>query len=145
MEIRWTGTADEDVVAAAGSLFDHQPRPPWTERFLRQPDHHLAIAYVEGEPAGFVSGVELTHPDKGAEMFLYELGVDERFRGRGVGKALVAALAELARDRGCYGMWVLTDDHNTAAMNTYRSAGAAARGAQVMLDWRFDGAGPTGS
>jgi ribosomal protein S18 acetylase RimI-like enzyme len=143
MELRWLGTADEEAVAAAGSLFDHRPLPPWTRRFLQQPDHHLAIAYVAGEPAGFVSGVEVTHPDKGTEMFLYELGVDERFRGRGVGKALVRALAELARDRGCYGMWVLTDADNTAALNTYRSAGATGQDAQVMLEWRFDGTAPT--
>ncbi|HZE00492.1 MAG TPA: GNAT family N-acetyltransferase, partial [Pseudonocardiaceae bacterium] len=53
-------------------------------------------------------------PDKGTEMFLYELGVDDRFRRRGIGKALVAALAELARESGCYGMWVLTDSDNWA-------------------------------
>jgi len=53
---------------------------------------------------GFVSGVELTHPDKGSEMFLYELGVDAAARRRGVGRALVEALRALARRRGCYGM-----------------------------------------
>ena len=45
-----------------------------------------------------VTGVETTHPDKGTEMFLYELAVDEAARDRGVGRALVAALADLARD-----------------------------------------------
>jgi ribosomal protein S18 acetylase RimI-like enzyme len=142
MELRWIGPADADAVADAGSLFDHRPRPSWTQRFLEQPGHHLAIAYVEGEPAGFVSGVEVTHPDKGTEMFVYELGVDERFRGRGAGKALVQALAERARDRGCYGMWVLTDADNTAALNTYHSAGATGHEPQVMLEWRFDGTAP---
>ena len=35
------------------------------------------IAYVDARPVGFVSGVEMTHPDKDTEMFLYELAVDE--------------------------------------------------------------------
>jgi ribosomal protein S18 acetylase RimI-like enzyme len=138
MDLHWVSAADDDAVAEAGSLFDHEPRPPWTRQFLTQPEHHLCIAYIDEEPAGFVSGVELTHPDKGTEMFLYELGVDEGYQGRGLGRALVAALAQLARDRGCYGMWVLTDADNAAALKTYRSAGAADRGAYVMLDWQFD-------
>ena len=45
-----------------------------------------------------MSGVETMHPDKGTEMFLYELDVAEGPR-QGVGRALVAALADLARER----------------------------------------------
>lgn len=62
--------------------------------------------------------MELTHPDKGTEMFLYELAVAEGQQRRGIGKALVAALARLARQANCYGMWVLTDDDNRAAVAT---------------------------
>jgi ribosomal protein S18 acetylase RimI-like enzyme len=104
MELRWMTPVDADVdaVSAASHLFDHKVRLEWVQHFLAQPDHHLCIAYASGEPTGFVSGVELTHPDKGIEMFLYELGVDDRFRGRGISKALVAALTDLARERGCY-------------------------------------------
>jgi ribosomal protein S18 acetylase RimI-like enzyme len=87
---------------------------------------------------GFVSGVEMMHPDKGAEMFLYELSVAEPFRRRGIGSALVGALRELAEGRGCYGMWVLTDDDNVAACATYASAGAAAPTTHVMYAWDFE-------
>ena len=76
---------------------------------------------------GFVSGVEVTHPDKGTEMFLYELAVDEPFRRRGIGRALVERLAALAREAGCYGMWVITDDDNAAARATYEGSGWGAR------------------
>ena len=80
-----------------------------------------------GWAVGFVSGVETTHPDKGTEMFLYELGVDESARRQGVGRALVEALAAFAEERGCYGMWVLTEDDNVAARKTYERARRAAR------------------
>jgi ribosomal protein S18 acetylase RimI-like enzyme len=63
----------------------------------------------------------MTHPDKGTEMFLYELGVDENARNRGVGTALVAALADRARRAACYGMWVLTDQDNDAAIRAYKA------------------------
>ena len=72
-----------------------------------------------------MSGVETTHPDKGTEMFLYELGVDDAFRGRGIATALVEALAAHARGLGCHGMWVLTEEDNAVARRTYRAAGGA--------------------
>lgn len=86
---------------------------------------------------GFVSGVETTHPDKGTEMFLYELGVDESARRLGVGRALVEALVALAEERGCYGMWVFTDADNLAARTTYERAGASGSSSHLMLEWSF--------
>ena len=82
-----------------------------------------------------MSGVELTHPDKGTEMFLYELGVDESARGRGVGRALVEALAAVAREAGCYDMWVLADADNAAAHATYARAGGRESSRPVLLEW----------
>jgi aminoglycoside 3-N-acetyltransferase I len=137
--IRRLGPDEVDVVIAASSLFDRPAEAEATGRFLAAPDHHLLLAFAGDRAIGFVSGVEMTHPDKGTEMFLYELAVDEAARGRGVGAALVAALRELATDRGCHGMWVLTDADNEAAIRTYRRAGAAAPTTHVMLDWTFRG------
>ena len=131
--------ASADAVAAVQPLFDRELRPEAVERFLADPTHHLLAAYSGEAAAGFVSGVEMTHPDKGTEMFLYELAVEEASRNRGIGRALVRALADLARERGCYGMWVLTDDDNVAALVTYGGAGAVREGPQAMLTWTFDG------
>jgi ribosomal protein S18 acetylase RimI-like enzyme len=139
MDLRWMTPDDVDALVDAGELFDHAARPEWAARFLAEPTHHLCVAYEDGRPAGFVSGVETTHPDKGTEMFLYELGVAEESRRRGIGRALVEALARRARERGCDGMWVLTDDDNEAALATYRSAGAGEPSPQVVLDWAFGG------
>jgi ribosomal protein S18 acetylase RimI-like enzyme len=117
--------------------FDDPVRPEAVDRFLADPTHHLLLA-VDGEnTVGFVSGVEMTHPDKGTEMFLYELAVDEQHRRLGVGTTLVRALAELAQDRGCYGMWVLTDADNEAALGTYRAAGGEQPAPTVMPSWTF--------
>jgi ribosomal protein S18 acetylase RimI-like enzyme len=135
VEIRRLGPGDAAAVVAAGALFDHPPRPDATARFLAEPGHHLLVAYDGGTPAGFVTGVETTHPDKGTELFLYELSVAPEARRRGIGSALVAALADLARERGCYGMWVLADDDNTAARRTYGRAGGRCDGQPVLFSW----------
>jgi ribosomal protein S18 acetylase RimI-like enzyme len=135
--IRRIEEGDIDLVLAAGHLFDGAPIREATARFLGSPGHHLLMAFEDGRALGFISGIELTHPDKGVEMFLYELGVDEEARGRGIGSALTAALRGRAQERGCYGMWVLTEVDNEAALATYRRAGAGAPSTQLLLEWRF--------
>jgi ribosomal protein S18 acetylase RimI-like enzyme len=137
IEIRRLGAEDVDAVVEASSLFDFPVDRQQAVLFLGREGHHILIAYVDGSPVGFVSGVETTHPDKGTEMFLYELSVDEGHRRRGIGKALASALAELARERGCYGMWVGTEPDNLGAIATYRSAGAGDVEPFVTLSWTF--------
>jgi len=129
------GPGDDAKVKQASGLFDQPARDDATSRFLNDPIHHLLVAYEGGVPVGFVSGVEVTHPDKGTEMFLYELGVDERFRRRGIGRALVRRLAALGEERGCYGMFVLTEHSNRAALATYQSTGAVREDNWVMFTW----------
>jgi ribosomal protein S18 acetylase RimI-like enzyme len=137
-DLRIERATTADAVGAAAALFDHGLRADAVERFLTDERHHLLIAYRDDEAAGFVSGVEMTHPDKGTEMFLYELAVDEGLRSRGIGRALVTALADLARERGCYGMWVLTDDGNPAALRAYAAAGGVREQPDsVLLAWEF--------
>jgi len=133
--IRELQPGEADEIVAAGHLFDAPPERAASERFLTTAGHHLLMAFEDGLAAGFVSGAELTHPDKGTEMFLYELAVDEPFRRRGIGSALVEALLEIARTRGCYDLWVLTDDDNDAALGTYRRTGTTAESRHVMLTW----------
>ena len=140
LDVRRLGPGDEEALHAARALFDDAPEEQATRRFLAEPTHHLLVAYDHaGRPVGFVSGVQLTHPDKGTEMFLYELGVDESARRQGVGRALVQALAALAREQGCYDMWVLADADNEAAQATYVRAGGREASRPVLLEWLFEG------
>ncbi|MFI6075039.1 GNAT family N-acetyltransferase [Actinoplanes sp. NPDC051343] len=127
---------DVAAVLRGADLFDSPPLPAATEKFLAAPGHHLLFAYDDaGRPVGMISGVEMTHPDKGTEMFIYELGVAPAARLQGVGSGLVAALAEVARASGCYGMWVGTETDNEAALATYRRAGSGEETTFVLLNW----------
>ena len=137
IEIRQPGPGEEEAVLAAEELFDNPPDAEATRRFLTEPTHHLLIAFDgEGRAVGFVSGVEVTHPDKGTEMFVYELSVEKDARRQGVGRKLVEALEAVARERECYGMWVLTDHDNEAALATYARAGGRAS-PHLMFEWDF--------
>ena len=136
MEIWPAEAGNEARVQAAEHLFDDPVDVAATRRFLADSANDLLIAYVDGEPAGFVTGTEVRHPDKTQpELFLNELGVDERYRGRGIGRALVTQLWERAQSRGCRGMWVLTDDGNVAANKVYAAAGGTKGSSHVLYEW----------
>lgn len=124
------------AVLAAADLFDAPPIEAATERFLAEPGHHLLFAYDEsGRAVGMISGVEMTHPDKGTEMFIYELAVAPAARLQGIATGLVTELGAIARRNGCYGMWVGTEVDNKAALATYRRAGASDETTFTLLNW----------
>ncbi|MEV3857138.1 GNAT family N-acetyltransferase [Streptomyces sp. NPDC050095] len=142
MRIERATTVPELV--AAGDLFDSPTRPDAARDFLSAPGHHLYLAYDTSDdapdgarPIGFISGVETVHPDKGREMFLYELAVDEAYRRRGIGRALIRTLADLAAELGCYDMWVGVDTDNDVALAAYRSAGGTDEGPCRVITWDF--------
>jgi ribosomal protein S18 acetylase RimI-like enzyme len=59
----------------------------------------------------------------GAEAHLQELYVVPQLRGRGVGRALLEAAIELARERGADGIDLNTGETDTAARRLYESIG----------------------
>ncbi|MEL7975845.1 GNAT family N-acetyltransferase [Isoptericola sp. F-RaC21] len=134
----WTVTqvTDPAELVAASHLFDHPVSPDGAEDTLGRPGHVVLLARsADGRDVGFVSGVEMRHPDKDAELFLYELAVDDGWRRQGVATALLAALREVALARGCRGMWTGTEADNAAALATYRAAGAEIDDGSVFVVW----------
>ena len=49
LELQWMTSGDVDTIVAASYLFDDDVNREWTERFLRQPNHHMCIAYDDEE------------------------------------------------------------------------------------------------
>ena len=143
MEIKSLQPGDDLLVREAGHLFDHPIDLAATAAFLSDERHHLLLAYLDGEPAGFVTAIELLHPDKPRpEMFIYELGVAPDYRRQGVATSLLRALQEICREHGCGEMFVLTEPENTAAMRTYPRP--AEHGSQIRRCFPGTG-GPIGS
>ena len=71
--------------------------------YLRRPDTEAIVAEDEGEVVGFVD-VEYRRRLNflSPQAWIADLVVDERSRGRGVGRALLAAAEERARTAGCF-------------------------------------------
>ena len=56
-------------------------------------------------------------------LYIDDLCVDERQRGRGIGKALYQAAKELARESGCYNLTLNVWSCNPTALEFYRRCG----------------------
>lgn len=143
----WTvvQVTDPAELVAASHLFDAPVRPDGAADTLSRPGHVVLLARgPDGHDVGFVSGVEMRHPDKEPEMFVHELGVEEGARRRGVASALLAALRDHAVARGCRGMWTGTEADNVAALATYRAAGAQIDRDSVFVVWDDLGDAPAG-
>lgn len=134
-DVRVARAVDADTLRRGARLFDRSLDEACVSRFLAQPGHHLLFAWSGAEPVGFISGMELTHPDKGTEMYVNELGVAKTARRRGVASALIRALNQVAAESGCRAVWVATEPSNRAAVATYLRAGAAPAENAVIFTW----------
>ena len=116
-----------DVVELGGHLFGDRPHA------------EVLIAEIDGAPHGFALFFHNFSTFEGKPgLYLEDLFVRPEARGKGLGKALLATLAELAVQRGCARLewWVL--DWNAPSIAFYKSLGARA-----MDEWttmRVDGA-----
>jgi GNAT superfamily N-acetyltransferase len=63
----------------------------------------------------------------GPGLFLEDLFVRDLFRGRGIGTALLAAVARIAVEEDCYGIHWEVLDWNEKAIELYKALGAEFR------------------
>jgi GNAT superfamily N-acetyltransferase len=83
------------------------------------------LAEWDGEPAGYAVFFDFYSTFQGCSaLFLEDLYVPDRFRGKGIGKALLAAVARLAIEENCFGMQWEVLDWNTPAIEFYKRLGA---------------------
>jgi ribosomal protein S18 acetylase RimI-like enzyme len=96
------------------------------ERLLARDDtEYLLGAPAEGEPAAGVVQVRYRWGIwwSAEDCWLEDLFVEERVRGSGLGRALVEATLERARERGCRRVQLDVNTENAAALALYRSLG----------------------
>jgi ribosomal protein S18 acetylase RimI-like enzyme len=126
----------EDAELLAGMLHDFNTEfsepTPGTEVLMRR-----VLAFIEngemtyllgsegvGDPAGFAQ--VSFRPSIWADEpvgYLEELYVEPARRGRGIGRAIMNAVIELAHERGAAGVEVVTGEDDTAARALYESLG----------------------
>jgi len=107
------------VIATEDNIREHVFGP--------NPVAEVLLAYWDGQPVGFALFLRNFSTFLGqVGIYLEDLFVEPVHRGKGIGKALLKRLAEIAVERG-YGRleWAVLD-WNTPSIEFYRSLGAVA-------------------
>jgi GNAT superfamily N-acetyltransferase len=92
-------------------------------RFEPDSDLHLLGAKLDGELVGIAHF--FTHPSTTSAdvCYLQDLFTSEAARGKGVARALIAAITDWARERGCSRVYWLTHETNATARRLYDRVG----------------------
>jgi ribosomal protein S18 acetylase RimI-like enzyme len=104
--------AVEKARADLGSLFPDG---------VRGPDHHVAI--VEDVATGGPAGRVFWAPRRDDRAYVYDLFIEERFRGQGLGRRALELLEADARSAGFQGIDLNVWGGNEVARALYRAAG----------------------
>ncbi len=101
--------------------------------FGNSPAAHPLLLFVEGEPVGYAIYFFSFSTMAGKRgLWLEDLFIDPAFRGRGIGGAVMAHLADIALRNHCGRFeWVVLD-WNDSAIRFYQRLGAI-----VLPDWRI--------
>lgn len=95
--------------------------------FGARPAAEALLAWWGDQAAGFaVFFQNFSTFAGGPGIYIEDIFVELAYRGRGIGKALFAHIAELAKERGCARVELAVLDWNRPAVEFYRKLGAVA-------------------
>ncbi len=111
------------VVSEAGLLRDG---------FGEAPKFRVVMAEWDGQPVGYALFFDYYSSFEGRPgLFLEDIYVRGQYRGKGIGKALLARVASVARENNCFGVRWQVLDWNTPAIEFYKELGAT-----FLDDWK---------
>jgi GNAT superfamily N-acetyltransferase len=100
--------------------------------FGARPSFRALIAEWDAQPAGYALFTDFYSTWTGRQLFLEDLFVRPVFRGKGIGKKLMAEVAVIARKEQCVGMRWEVLGWNQSAIDVYHALGA-----EFLEGWRL--------
>jgi GNAT superfamily N-acetyltransferase len=100
------------------------------EAFTAQTNSYACVAIQDGRPVGFGSVFILRRLRGGLSAIVEDLVVAPPMRGNGIGRAIMIALLEFARERGCF---KVTLEASISAEQFYCNAGFLKAGRVMKL------------
>jgi GNAT superfamily N-acetyltransferase len=104
--------------------------PSLAKAFAAQTNSYACVAIQDGRPIGFGSVFILNRLRGGLSAIVEDVVVAASMRGNGIGQAILTALSEVARARGCF---KVTLEASPSAERFYCAAGFARAGRVMKL------------
>ena len=97
--------------------------------FCESPKFRALVAEWDGQPAAYALFFDYYSTFEGrGGLFLEDLYVRDQYRGKGIGKALLARVASIARQENCFGVRWQVLDWNTPAIEFLQGPGREVSG-----------------
>jgi len=98
-----------------------QHPPHFYKIMLRYFGNTIILAEEDGELAGFLLGfISQNNPE---EYFIWQLGVDPRYRGRKIASKIMKETVETAREKGCKLVTATVETVNIPSQQLFESSG----------------------
>lgn len=134
-DVRVLGAGDIALLRAVLSMFgtafgevttytEWQPDDVYLQRLLSSSTFVAVTAFSGDKVIGGIAAYVLPKFEQArSELYIYDLAVDESHRRQGVATAMIAALQELAAERGVYVIFVQADHGDKPAIALYTKLG----------------------
>ena len=110
------------------SVFQKEPEKMTNSVEKLTADQELVMGFVavseEGKVVAYVTYFVTFHTWSGKSLYMDDLYVQQAFRGKGIGKALLDKVIEFAKDNNCSSLRWLVSHWNQEAKQFYKSIGA---------------------
>lgn len=122
--LRTLNTLFAEVFEDSANYAEAMPPDAWMAHLLAKPDLVLLVAE---QNCGMVGGLAAYVLDKfeqaRREIYIYDLGVLESHRRRGIATALIREVQALAAELGAWTIYVQADPEDAPALALYESLG----------------------
>lgn len=95
------------------------------------PGQHLYVAEVDGQVVGTLWLSETTPDGIPGNAWIYDIEIDDPYRGKGYGRDLICAAEKLALELGCENLALNVFGGNEVAISLYQSLGFRASSLQL--------------
>lgn len=104
--------------------FDRQRQEEGLGRLLDEPRSRVLVAEIDSCVVGMCSGqLTISTAEGGPAILVEDVVVVKKWRGHGIGRALLDNIALWAAEKGASRLQLLADRHNAGALDFYEKLG----------------------